>query len=68
MRPRKETTMRDTRTLSTVKLVSGIVAIIGALLAAMMIYTESEPGALPLALIVLGGIGYVIARLKLRGD
>jgi lipoprotein signal peptidase len=60
--------MRDTRTLSTVKLVSGIVAIIGALLAAMMIYTESEPGALPLALILLGGIGYVIARRKLRGD
>jgi lipoprotein signal peptidase len=68
MRPRKETTMRDTRTLSTVKLVCGIVSIIGALLAAMMIYTESEPGALPLALIVLGGIGYVIARLRLRGD
>jgi lipoprotein signal peptidase len=60
--------MRDTRTLSTVKLASGIVAIIGALLAAMMIYTESEPGALPLALILLGGIGHVIARRNLRGD
>jgi lipoprotein signal peptidase len=68
MRPSKETTVRETRTLGTVKRVCGIVSVVGALLAAMMIYTESEPGALPLALIVAGGIGYVIARLKLRGD
>ena len=59
--------MRDAGTLKTVKRISVAVLIIGALLAAMMIYTESEPGALPLALILAGGIGYVTTRLKLRG-
>ena len=59
--------MRGMGTLKTVKLVSGIVLIIGVLLAAVMMSTESEPGALPLALILLGGIGYVTARLKSRG-
>ena len=38
----------------------------GALLAAIMAYTESEPGAIPLVLISLGVIGYVTALLKSR--
>jgi hypothetical protein len=60
--------MRDTRMLSRVKIVFGIVSVIGALLAAMMIYAEGEPGALPLALVLLGVVGYVIARLKFPRD
>ncbi len=46
--------MRDSGTLKTAKLASVVVLILGTLLAAMMILTESEPGAIPLALILLG--------------
>lgn len=59
--------MSDPGTLKILKRISGVVLILGVLLAAMMIYTESEPGAIPLALILLGGIGYITARLKTRG-
>ena len=35
---------------------------IGIALVAMMVYTEGEPGLLPLVLVLAGVIGYVTAR------
>lgn len=40
---------------------------IGIVLVALMIRTESEPGALPLLLILLGATGYVTGWFKRRG-
>ena len=39
---------------------------IGLALLAMMIATEGEPGALPLALILFGAIGYASSRMRER--
>ena len=50
----------------TGKIVSLFVLGLGVLLAGMMIYTESEPGALPLALILAGAIGYGVTAWKSR--
>lgn len=41
------------------KTVSAIVALIGVVLMTMMIVVEDEPGALPLALVLLGVLGYL---------
>lgn len=50
----------------TWKLLSLIVGAIGLVLLAMMVIVEDEPGALPLALILVGGLGYGFARLRQR--
>jgi hypothetical protein len=53
----------------TVKLqlwLSAAVAAIGAALLAMMVVVESEPGALPLALLVVGIGWHLVARRRLR--
>lgn len=49
-----------------VRIVSGTILALGALLAAIMIHAESEPGAIPVALVLLGGIGYAGAWLESR--
>ncbi|MFP7721732.1 hypothetical protein [Lysobacter sp. A3-1-A15] len=59
--------MRDAGLLKAVRLVSLVALVVGALLAVMMVLTESEPGALPLALIVVGAVGYGLSRLRTRG-
>ena len=43
-----------------------LIAIVGLLLMAFMIYTESEPGALPLALVLFGAGGYMVAWVRGR--
>ncbi|WP_448316693.1 hypothetical protein [Streptomyces sp. CO7] len=42
------------------------IGLIGLALMMFMIVTEGEPGALPLALVVLGGAWFVLTRLKGR--
>ncbi|HZH44911.1 MAG TPA: hypothetical protein VEY50_12590 [Lysobacter sp.] len=38
----------------------------GGLLVCAMVLTEGEPGALPLALVVIGVVWFVIARARYR--
>ncbi|MEU3555179.1 hypothetical protein [Streptomyces fragilis] len=40
------------------------ITLIGFALMTLMIVTEGEPGALPLALVVLGGAWFGLARLR----
>jgi VIT1/CCC1 family predicted Fe2+/Mn2+ transporter len=58
--------MHDSATRKLTKLASLVVLVLGVMLTAVMIYKESEPGALPLALILLGAVGYGMARLSSR--
>jgi hypothetical protein len=48
------------RTLSVLTVAVGLVLMIGK------IYADSEPGAIPLLLIVLGAGGYVVTRARGR--
>ena len=52
--------------MKVLRAVSLTILAVGALLAAFMIYTESEPGALPLALLLVGGIGCAVCWAKSR--
>lgn len=45
---------------------STAVAALGLGLVAMMVTTEGEPGALPLALLLSGAVGYVTGRIRRR--
>ena len=46
--------------------ISAAILVIGLALMAFMITTESEPGALPLALVLIGGIWLFVARKRAR--
>lgn len=46
------------------KIVSATVGFIGLALLTMMVMVESEPGLIPLLLILLGTIGYVAAHVR----
>jgi len=46
------------------KIISATVGIIGLALLAMMVVVESEPGLIPLLLILLGTIGYAAAHVR----
>lgn len=46
--------------------ISAAILVIGLALMAFMISTESEPGALPLALVLIGGIWLFVARRRAR--
>ena len=46
------------------KAVFAVIGAIGLALVVMMITTESEMGALPLGLVLLGAVGYVTGRLR----
>ena len=47
-------------------LLSALTVLIGAMLMAYMIYVESEPGAIPLLLIVFGIGWYLAAQYRFR--
>lgn len=53
-------------TPKTQRLVSMGTGAVGLALLVMMIATEGEPGALPLALTLLGAIGYASGRVRAR--
>jgi hypothetical protein len=61
---RRETVM----TPKIQKTVSIWVGAIGLALVVMMITTEGELGALPLGLILIGGIGYITGRMRERSS
>ena len=48
------------------KILAGVVGAIGLALLAMMVTTEGEPGAIPLALILIGAIVYGAGRIRER--
>ncbi|HEU4852076.1 MAG TPA: hypothetical protein VFT37_07975 [Telluria sp.] len=54
--------------MHTLKLMSLIAIVIGFALMAFKIYADSEPGAIPLALIVLGLGSYFFARSRIRSS
>lgn len=54
--------MQPSRKWSMQKTMSVVVAAIGCLLMAGKIHADSEPGAIPLLLVVLGIGWYVVAR------
>jgi hypothetical protein len=45
------------------KIISAAVGLTGLALMAMMIAMESEPGLIPLVLVLAGAIGYAVAQL-----
>jgi hypothetical protein len=47
--------------------VAGLVGAVGLALLVMMVTTEGEPGALPLALVVIGIGAYAHGRVRERG-
>jgi len=52
--------------LNVHKLLSALVLAIGLVLMTYMIYVESEPGLLPILLVVLGVGWYAITRARVR--
>jgi hypothetical protein len=48
------------------KTLSLLTVAVGLVLMAYMVFAESEPGAIPLLLIVLGSGWYIFTRLKAR--
>lgn len=48
------------------KALSGITILLGVLLLTFMITVESEPGALPLFLLLFGSIWYLIIQYKIK--
>ena len=46
------------------KIISATVGSIGLALLAMMVIVESEPGLIPLVLVLLGAIGYAAAHMR----
>ena len=53
-------------TPKTLKTASLAVAALGLALLVMMVTTEGEPGALPLAMVLLGTMGYGAAKWRSR--
>lgn len=54
------------KALKTQALIATIFMVVGILLMTFTITTESEPGALPLLLVVVGTGWYIITRFRLR--
>ena len=50
------------------KSVSAAIGAVGLALLVLMVTTEGEPGALPLALLLLSAIGYVTGRMRERSS
>jgi membrane-bound ClpP family serine protease len=48
------------------KMLASILLVLAILLLAFTIYTESEPGALPLLLLLIGSSWYLITRYRLH--
>lgn len=49
-------------------LLSGLITVVGIVLLVFMVTVESEPGAIPLLLIVIGIGWYFVARYKMRSQ
>jgi len=56
----------NSKKLKIKELISVLTIVIGILLMLMKIYEDSEPGAIPLLLILLGAGGYLITRGHIR--
>jgi lipoprotein signal peptidase len=56
----------DSKKIKTQKFISVLTIVIGILLMMMKMYEDSEPGAIPLMLILLGVVGYLITRVQIR--
>lgn len=54
--------------MHTLKLMSVVAMVLGFALMAFKIYADSEPGAIPLALIVVGVCSYSIAQKRIRSE
>jgi hypothetical protein len=52
----------------THKLVSVAIGAVGLVLLVMMITVESEPGALPLGLLLFAAVGYITGRMRERSS
>src|SRR6476619_4175241 len=59
---RGTTTMRPTQGWNVQQILSALVAVAGLVLMAIKIHADSEPGAIPLALVLLGLAWHVVAR------
>ncbi len=58
--------MASTQSLAVQKAASAGILAVGFALMVFCIYFESEPGALPLALVLVGSIWHVFTRRRLR--
>jgi lipoprotein signal peptidase len=56
----------NSKKLKIKELISVLTIVIGILSMLMKIYEDSEPGAIPLLLILLGAGGYLITRGQIR--
>lgn len=54
--------------LKAQRVAAGFVFGVGVALMAMMITTESEPGLVPLVLVLVGGIGLAVTHLRIRSQ
>jgi hypothetical protein len=45
-----------------------VTIVLGAILLAYMVTVESEPGALPLLLLVVGGVWLLVTRARIRSQ
>jgi hypothetical protein len=52
--------------VTVIESIALLILAIGLALMTMMIVIESEPGALPLLLVLLGSVGYLVARIRGR--
>ena len=52
----------------TQKVMSLAIGAVGLVLLVMMITVESEPGALPLALLIIAAAGYISGRMRERSS
>lgn len=50
------------------KQIAVLMIVIGFVLMVMKIYADSEPGAIPLLLVILGIAWYCIAQLRMRSQ
>lgn len=58
--------MRSLKTLKAQIAISAFVATVGIILMVAKIYWDSEPGAIPLALVLLGTGWFSFTRVRLR--
>jgi hypothetical protein len=59
--------MNDNRTTFRLQSrLSALTVAVGLILMIMMIFTEDEPGALPLLLIAAGSVWYFVTRIRAR--
>ena len=60
--------IKKSKILYRLSLLALTVIVLGILLSIIKIYADSEPGAIPLLLIVGGTAGYIISRVQMRSQ